>query len=348
MNIVIPSLLRIKPNSLNKIGKYLRSAGWSEVAVFWGEGLASRFGRTVCVSFDATDTRLAFEATATSHDVEVLFRESLRIPVHVKAIVAIGGGRAIDSAKYLAHLLQKPLIVVPTAISNDGFCSPFSSLLVQGQRRTMRTVLPEGIILDTQILADCPEALLYSGVGDLFCKYTAIFDWKLAFSKCREPVNDFAAEMALNAANTFLYYTPKAFADLDFLRVLASSLMMAGIAMEIAGSSRPASGSEHLISHAYDQTAKQASLHGLQVGVASYLMSLLQGTTHNAVKSAAEHSGFLAYVAQHPLERNAFLESLKLAPSVKQDFYTILSEPGSLDRALKLCDADPWMTRLLQ
>jgi glycerol-1-phosphate dehydrogenase [NAD(P)+] len=348
MNIVIPSLLRIKPNSLNKIGKYLHLAGWSEVAVLWGEGLVERFGRTVCVSFDATDTHLAFEATATNHDVETLFQDMLRIPTQIKALVAIGGGRAIDCAKYLAHLMQKPLIVVPTAISNDGFCSPFSSLLVQGQRRTMRTVLPEGIILDTQILGECPEALLYSGVGDLFCKYTAVFDWKLAFAKRNEPVNDFAAEMALNAANTFLYYTPKSFADLDYLRVLASSLMMAGIAMGIAGSSRPASGSEHLVSHAYDQAANKPTLHGLQVGVASYLVSLLQGATQKAVVAAAEQSGFFAYAAAHPLERKAFIQALKVAPSIKQDFYTILAEPGVLDRALSLCDTDPWMARLLQ
>lgn len=348
MNIVIPSLLRIKPHSLNKIGKYLRASGWSEVALFWGDGLRERFGSTVQVSLDATDTILAFESAASSHDIEVLFAESLRIPPRVGALVAIGGGRAIDCTKYLAHLLKKPLVVVPTAISNDGFCSPFSSLLVRDQRRTTRTVMPDGIVLDTDILRGCPEALLYSGVGDLFCKYTAIYDWKLAFAKRREPVNDFAAEMSLNAANTFLYYAPKNFADLDYLRVLASSLMMAGISMEIAGSSRPASGAEHLVSHAYDQTARQASLHGIQVGIASYVMAQLQGTTQSNVSLAAEQSGFLQYVATHPLERDSFIEALKRAPSVKQDFYTILSEPGMLERALSICDNDPWMLRVLQ
>jgi glycerol-1-phosphate dehydrogenase [NAD(P)+] len=347
MNIVIPSLLRIKPNALNKIGKYLRMAGWSEVALLWGEGLEARFGGTVRISCDATDTHLVHDATATHHDAETLFRESLQIPASVKALVAIGGGRAIDCAKYQAHLLQKPLVVVPTAISNDGFCSPFSSLLVSGKRRTLRTVLPEGIVLDTEILRSCPEALLHSGVGDLFCKYTAIFDWKLAFAKRGEPVNDFAAEMALNAASTFLYYSPKTFTDLEYLRVLARSLMMAGIAMEIAGSSRPASGAEHLISHAYDQVAKVPSLHGLQVGVASYLMSRLQGTTAATVLAAAEQSGFFEYVAAHPLERSSFVEAIKLAPSVKQDFYTILSESASIERALRVCDEDPWMKRLL-
>lgn len=348
MNIVIPSLLRIKPNALNKIGKYLRASGWSEVALLWGDGMSERFANTVRISFDATDITVAFESTATNNDVEVLFQESLRIGPRVSALVAIGGGRVIDCAKYLAHLLKKSLVVVPTAISNDGFCSPFSSMLVRGQRRTMRTVMPDGIVLDTEILSRCPESLLYSGVGDLFCKYTAVFDWKLAFSKRREPVNDFAAEMALNAANTFLYYAPKSFSDLDYLRVLSSSLMMAGIAMEIAGSSRPASGAEHLISHAYDQVAQQPSMHGLQVGVASYLTAQLQQTTQKTVTIAAEQSGFLEHMAAHPLERAGFVDALKRAPSVKPDFYSVLSEPSAVERALQLCDVDPWLKRVLK
>jgi glycerol-1-phosphate dehydrogenase [NAD(P)+] len=347
MDIVIPSLLRIKPQALHKIGKYLRLSAFTEVAILWGEGLKERFGATIGVSLDATDVSVPFEAVAQSHDIETLFRLSLRIPPRVKAIVAVGGGRAIDCAKYIGHLLQRPVVVVPTAISNDGFCSPFSSLLVEDQRRTVRTVLPDGIVLDTEILKACPESLLYSGIGDLFCKYTAIFDWKLAYAKRREPVNDFAAEMARNSADTFLHFVPKDLRDLDFLRVLASSLMMAGIAMEIAGGSRPASGAEHLVSHAYDQVAPTPSLHGLQVGVASYLMSLLQESTHPAVARAATESGFVEHVATHPLDRNAFREALKRAPLVKQDFYTILSEPGVMERAIALCDTDPVLTRLL-
>ncbi|MGC4067483.1 MAG: iron-containing alcohol dehydrogenase [Polyangiaceae bacterium] len=132
-----------KPST--RIGKYLRLSEFTEVAILWGEGLKDRFGATIGVSLDATDVSVAFEAVAQSHDIETLFRLSLRIPPRVKAIVAVGGGRAIDCAKYIGHLLQKPVVVVPTAISNDGFCSPFSSLLVEGNRRTVRTVLPEGI-----------------------------------------------------------------------------------------------------------------------------------------------------------------------------------------------------------
>jgi glycerol-1-phosphate dehydrogenase [NAD(P)+] len=347
MEVSIPSLLRIKPRALNKIGKYMRAGGYSRVALVWGEGLAERFGERVRISLDATDVKVVFEETASDNDVETLFRTSLRLPFRTDALLAVGGGKAIDCAKYIAHLQQKPLVVVPTAISNDGFCSPFSSLLANGARRTMKTVLPDGVVLDTAILGACPPALLYSGVGDLFCKYTAVADWKLAFKKRGDPVNDFAAVMAINAADTFLHFDPKSFEDLDYMRVLASSLMMSGIAMQIAGSSRPASGAEHLVSHAYDQVASPPALHGLQVGAASYLMAHLQESTREAVVRCAESSGFLEYLAQHPLNKAAFVEALKRAPLVKEDFYTVLSEPGAVERALELCESDAWMQRIL-
>ena len=170
---------------------------------------------------------------------------------------------------------------------------------------------------------------------------------KLAYTRCREPVNDFAAEIARNCADTFLYFGPKNFDNLDYLRVLSSSLMMAGIAMEIAGNSRPASGAEHLISHAYDRLANPPALHGLQVGVASYLMSLLQETTRETVTRAATESGFFDYVTKHPLNGEAFVEAVKAAPLIKQDFYTVLSEPGAVEKALKLCSTDNELQRLL-
>jgi len=145
----------------------------------------------------------------------------------------------------------------------------------------------------------------------------------------------------------FLHFTPKSLEDLDYLRVLASSLMVSGIAMEIAGSSRPASGAEHLIRHAYDQVASPASLHGLQVGAASYLTAHLQGTTRDVVVRAATESGFLAYLAEHPLSRSAFTEALERAPSIKEGFHTVLAEPGALEQALAFCESDPWMRQIL-
>jgi glycerol-1-phosphate dehydrogenase [NAD(P)+] len=347
MEIIVPSLLRIKPNALHKIGKYLRDEEFGSIALLYGEGLKGLFSQTVQISLASSGIKVVHESEAKSNDIEDIFQHSLEMPQKLDAIVAIGGGKVIDCCKYLALLRQAPLVSVPTLISNDGFSSPFSSLVVKGARRTVKTVIPHSVILDTEIIRSAPEAFYYSGLGDLFCKFTSVFDWKLAFKKRGEPVNDFAAIICRNAADTFFYYPNKDPQNLEFLRVVASSLLMAGIAMEIAGSSRPASGSEHLISHAYDRMAQKPSLHGLQVGVASYAVSHLQGETYEPVKQSILSSGFHAFMEKNPLSRKDFIEAVKFAPTVKEDFYTVLSERGAVERVLEFIEQDDLMKGML-
>lgn len=341
MNLNVPSLLRVKPRCLAKLGKYLKEQGWTRVALLWGEGVKALCGPTVEVSLAAAGLTVLHEETVSSNAVETLFAASLAVPPAAEAVVALGGGKALDAGKYWALLLQKPLAVVPTAVSNDGFCSPSSSLTVGGRRRSLKTVMPEVLVLDTEILAGAPEGLWFSGIGDLFCKATALWDWKYAFRSAGEPVNDFAAVLARNAVDTFLHCHPKDRSHPEYLRVVASSLMMCGLAMAAAGSSRPASGAEHLVSHAYDETAGRPSWHGHQVGAASLLLSLLQKDTAETVWRCAADSGFLAFAAQHPLDRESFRQALHRAPSVKERFVTVLSRPGALAEAETLLDREP-------
>jgi glycerol-1-phosphate dehydrogenase [NAD(P)+] len=347
MEITVPSLLRIKPDALHKIGKYLRGESFMNVALYYGEGIKELFENTIRISLETADVKVVHEEVAGTNDIQAIFDSSLRLPTRLDAVVAIGGGKVIDFCKYIAVLRQIPIISVPTLISNDGFCSPFSSLVVTGQRRTVKTMIPHGVILDTNILMSCPAQFLFSGIGDLFCKFTSVYDWKLAFKRKGELVNDFAAVICRNAADTFLYHPQKDFSNLEYLRVIASSLLMSGVAMEIAQSSRPASGSEHLISHAYDRYAKQPSLHGLQVGVASYAVSCLQEETHSNVRACIEQSGFLDFMAQNPLAKDDFKEAIKRAPAVKDDFYTVLSERDAIERLLEFVERDELLRRMV-
>ncbi len=348
MEITIPGLLRIKPNALHKIGKYLHNENFASIALFYGEGVKELLSKTVQISLEATDIKVMHQEIANSNYIETIFNSSLNLPSKIDAIVAIGGGKVIDACKYLAHLNQIPLVSVPTIISNDGFCSPFSSLVVNDRRRTVKTVIPHTVILDTEMYKNAPAKFLYSGIGDLFCKFTAVFDWKLAFRKKGEYVNDFAAVISRNAADTFYYYPEKNFLNDDYLRVIASSLLMCGIAMEIAGSSRPASGSEHLISHAYDRISKNPSLHGLQVGVASYAVSYLQEEPFEMVKKCIIESGFLEHLSENKLNKVDFIEAIKYAPSIKDDFYTILSEKGAVEKLLGFVMNDELINKMVQ
>ena len=239
--------------------------------------------------------------------------------------------------KGVAFLARLPYYATPTSLSNDGFCSPQSSLTVQGRRKSLAAALPFAVIVDLDVCKDAPRPLWLSGVGDLSSKITAIHDWKLAFHAVGEPVDDFAA--LLSDATVYQFLARPSF-DIPGARLLSTSLMFNGIAMEICGSSRPASGSEHLISHALDALSARPRLHGLQVGVATYLMSLVQRNESARIDELFQTTGFWDVVAADPFSREEWTRAIRLAPTIKDDFYTVLSTAGAIDQAVALLNED--------
>lgn len=348
LRITIPKLLRIKPNIISKLGKYLRSEEMTSIALLWGEGMQGRLGDVVDASFREHAIDVGWSDEISSIDIRECFENSLKLPKNTKGIVAIGGGKVMDHAKYIAHSLKIPLMVVPTIISNDGICSSLSSLLVEGKRKTVKTTIPHAVVVDLDLISTAPVQFLFSGIGDLVCKGSAISDWKLAYHQKNEYVDDFAVMMAQNAFDAFIHFHPKDLSNKHFLRVIVSSLIMIGVAMEVAGTSRPASGSEHLISHALDQICERPQGHGIQVGLASLITTYLQGEGQEQILKVLEETGFMNYLIHHPLSRDDFKKALKLAPSIKQDFHSILSEPSNVDRALEYIENSVIFEKILK
>jgi glycerol-1-phosphate dehydrogenase [NAD(P)+] len=334
--VEIPTLLRIKPNTLYKLGKYLRRNGFHRIALYYGEGMAEMLGQTVDISLDSSEIRAIRTETVTGSDIENVVNSAFGLPRAADAIVAVGGGLAIDYAKYAGFLARKPVIAVPTALSNDGFASPGASLKVEGRRVSASAAIPFGVVLDTAVIAKSPARFSFSGVGDLLSKYSAVHDWKLAYWETGEQVNDFAVLIALQSVDNFVHYPNKSIGDLDFIKLMAGALVMSGIAMGVSGSSRPASGSEHLISHAYEKVASKPSMHGLQVGVACIgTMWLQEHPRLEQVLGVLAETGFIGFVRQNPLERDAFVEAIRLAPTIKAGYYTVLSDSDNVDRLVE-------------
>ncbi len=347
--INIPYLLKIGPGKIVKIGKYLADKDLTGIALLWGEGMEKMLGRRLKDGLEAQGVEILAEDTVNDIAVENITAAAFSLPAGVKAIVGVGGGKVLDFAKYASFLLRLPYISVPTSMSNDGFCSPSCSLTVGGARKTVKAAIPYGVVIDLQVIAGCPQAFLFSGVGDMIAKVSALWDWKQAFERGLERFNDFASMMSYNSLDLLFLRHSSDLSSPRFQRSLATSLLYSGIAMEIAGTSRPASGSEHLISHALDELSPRPKMHGLQVGTAAYLCTLLQDNPEaEGVREVLSATGFFDFVAADPFDKTLFVKALERAPEIKQDYYTVLSEPESFGRAVRLLEEDDILRQLVR
>ncbi len=343
--IAIPTLVRVKPGALDRLGIYLHRGGHRKVAVLVSKGLVEPLPERVRQGLKEQGIEPGAWVEVADNDLESAARLFADLPKGVSAVVGVGGGKALDVAKYVGFLSRLPYYAVPTSLSNDGFCSPQSSLTIRGKRRSLPAALPFGVIVDTAVCRDAPRILTLSGVGDLVAKFTAVRDWKLAFHAVGEPVDDFSALMS---DGTIYSYMSHPTLDADGIRLLATALMLNGIAMEICGSSRPASGSEHLISHALDATSARPRLHGLQVGVATYLMSIIQGENTEQITKLFDATGFWEVVVEDPFSRAEWLHAVKIAPSIKEGYYTIFSSRDVFPEVEKHLANDRYLVRCFQ
>jgi len=246
------------------------------------------------------------------------------------AIIACGGGKVIDIGKYLARETLIPVVSVPTLLSNDAIASPISILRINNEYRSLGTTMPIGVIVDIEIIKNSPKKYLLAGLGDLISNISASYDWVLARKEIGEKIDNFSRMLAympaINLLNNFETYS--SVKDEKFIEDLAYGLILSGIAMNIAHSSRPASGSEHNISHALDKILGFGRIpHGLQVGFATILTTYLQGQTreYERILDLYEKFEFPRNLNKLGINEDTFINALKLAPKIRNR-YTILNK----------------------
>ncbi len=155
-------------------------------------------------------------------------------------MVAVGGGQPIDVAKLASCRADVALVAVPTILSHDGMASPVASLTgSDGERRSVGARMPAGVVIDLDVVSGAPERYVRAGIGDLTSNLTAVEDWR-AQADHREGFDEFAASIALLGAKAALDVSWPLHGD--DLASVARGLVMSGLAMEVAGSSRPCSG----------------------------------------------------------------------------------------------------------
>lgn len=240
------------------------------------------------------------------------------------AVVGIGGGRTLDVAKYGAGLTGLPMVSVATNLAHDGIASPVASLEHDGHKGSYGVQGPLAVVVDLDYVRRSPPEQLRSGVGDALSNLSALADWELASRERREPVDGLAASFAHSGAELLLYRTDDLLSD-GFLTALAEALVLSGLAMAAAGSSRPCSGACHEISHAIDALYPGKAAHGEQVAVGSLFASFLREDGWlGALDAALRRYGVARRPGDLGLSDDEFAAAVALAPSTRPDRYTVL------------------------
>jgi len=255
-------------------------------------------------------------------------------------VIGVGGGRPIDMAKVYSCVHKKPLVVIPTAASHDGIASPYVSYTLSQKLQTYGKIVasPVAIIADTSVILSAPSRLLKAGIGDLLGKIIAVRDWQLAHRLKGEEYSEYAAHLAVTSYKIAATNARRIrnFTREEDVRVLVKALIGCGVAMGIAGSSRPCSGSEHLFAHAIElrlQEESSEAVHGELVALGTIIMAYLHGINWRRIKKIAEIVGLPTTLKQAGIDADMAVEALTTAHALRPDRYTILGNGLSREAA---------------
>jgi len=247
----------------------------------------------------------------------------------IDIVVGFGGGKSIDVAKYVAKLSDRYFISIPTVASHDGITSPFASLRGFNKPISRPAKAPELILMDIDIIATAPRRYNIAGFGDIIGKYTSVLDWKLAHKLKGEYYGGYAASLALMSAKHLSQNVEFIAAGTkEGIRILLEALVSSGVAMCIAGSTRPASGSEHLFAHAITMLCEKPPLHGELVGVGTIMMAYLHGINWKKIKKLLKFVGAPVTAKELGIPDELVIDALEMAAKIRPERYTILGKDG--------------------
>lgn len=335
--ILLPRKVIVGSNLIPDIPHYIKSIiavkppyNRFAIAIITGPNVLKLFGKKVIEVLEDSNFNVTHFIVKTPSRDEI---EDLYKKVHESKpdiVLGLGGGKSIDAAKYVAAKLNKPLISMPTAASHDGISSPFSSFKGAERPTSFYTKEPDIILADTSIIVKAPPRLNKAGAGDAIAKLSAVLDWRLAHRLKGEYYGGYAASLALMSARHVIKYSHEiAKSDEPGIRILVEALISSGVAMCIAGSTRPASGSEHLFSHALDILVPRPALHGEQVGVGTIMMLYLHGKSYwRKVRTILKKIGLPVTARELGIDDYIIVKALTIAHKIRPERYTILGSDG--------------------
>lgn len=247
----------------------------------------------------------------------------------IRFLIGVGGGSKIDLAKTVAARQRIPFLSVPTSAAHDGISSPRASLKGSREAFSIEAAVPEAIIADTSILVRAPFRYLAAGCADVISNVTAVLDWQLAHRLRNEDFASSSATLAEFAARGILEHAREIRPGKEeSVWIAIRPIVMSGIAMSMAGSSRPSSGSEHLFAHALERIAPGRALHGEVVGLGTIMMAYLHNTDWKGLRTSLQEIGAPTTARAAGVEREEVLTALVNAHTLRPERYTILGDNG--------------------
>ena len=333
--LLSPLFIDVRAGAVSGLGELLadrRISAEGHVAVAVGPGQGERVVEAIRPSLGNADV---FTVRGGSIDAAGELQAQLRSS-HYDAVVGIGGGRTLDVAKYAATRLALPMVAVATNLAHDGIASPVSSLLHEGGKGSFGVSMPIAVVVDLDYVRASPQRMVSSGIGDIVSDLTAIEDWRLAHDVRGEPMDGLAVTLARTAAQAVLH-RPDGIDSDGFLTVLAEALVMSGMAMAAAGSSRPASGADHEIMHAVDTLFPGTANHGELAGVGALFSAYLREDQQlmSELDACLRRHDLPRSPADLGLTEEQFARAVVYAPQTRPDRYTILEHLDLDETAVK-------------
>ncbi|MEE0810607.1 sn-glycerol-1-phosphate dehydrogenase [Blautia sp.] len=265
----------IEEDAVKKLPELINKYGYKKICIVCDLNTLEAAGESVysvLKSAGISYEKVLFEERELVPDEDAIVHLLTGVPNDCDLLMGVGSGTINDLCRYISYKMKIDYFIVATAPSMDGYASSGSPLIVKHLKTTFDVCAPKGIIGDLNILVQAPVEMIAAGIGDIIGKCVCLTDWKIANLINGEYICDEVVKMVECSMMKVLQCAEDAIAGKkSAIQTVMEGLVLTGIAMSFVGNSRPASGSEHHLSHYWEMMflleGRKDPLHGAKVGI---------------------------------------------------------------------------------
>lgn len=265
----------VEEKAIEKLPGLIKKYGYRKICVVCDENTLEAAGENVCDLLKRADISyelVLFQERELVPDEEAIVHLLTNLSNDCDLLVGVGSGTINDLCRYISYKMKMDYFIVATAPSMDGYASSGSPLIIKHLKTTFDVCSPKAIIGDLDVLVHAPTEMIAAGIGDIIGKCVCLTDWKIANRMNGEYICEEVVGLVQRSMEKVIRYAEDAVkGEKIAVQAVMEGLILTGIAMSFVGNSRPASGSEHHLSHYWEMMflmeGKKDPLHGAKVGI---------------------------------------------------------------------------------